>query len=58
MPVRISRLAAVAAALALVGLAGCEINNPVPAPVAVTPTTPPVVVQTPPTNPTVVVPPQ
>ena len=46
MPVRISRLAAAAATLALVGLAGCEVNNP--APVAVTPApNPSVVVQTP-----------
>lgn len=56
MPVRISRLAATAAVLALCTLAGCEINNPVPAPVAVTPANPPVVVQTPP--PPVVVNPQ
>ena len=58
MPVRISRLAAVVAALAMLGLAGCEVVTPQPvatvspATVAVTPyattTTAPVVVQPPP----------
>ena len=46
MPVRLSRLAAIAAALAVCSLAACEVNNPAPAPVVVNP---------PPQNPSVVV---
>lgn len=47
MPVRLSRLAAIAAALALSSLTACEINTPSPAPVVVNPQpqNPPVVVQ-------------
>jgi hypothetical protein len=50
MPVRISRLAAIAAVLALGSLAACEVNTPAPAPVVVNPqpqAQTPVVVQQP-----------
>lgn len=46
MPVRLSRLAAIIAAVGLCALAACEVNTPSPAPVVVNPPqNPPVVVQ-------------